>query len=415
MAEIPTLRTDGLNWPTWRANLEEALDELGIGAYISETMPNPYNEQVNTLAKCVIASTIPDSLFLRILRLKSAYECLETLRNSFKKPTTSTELLREVQNTRTKREATYGLETINDHVRTRTDVRDMSRCDDDDSNRSGRQNNDVPSNKPHHQCQRETRSQGIDKRGCGEGEKDRRSKGKDDEKAAATGGPGQCATDQTIGGVSLIKPTSREKTHLQTTTTHPSPPASPSLLFEQMAPTSRRPTHQRSRNGHVLRNGTRHTREDDVNVVNEDGEDVHIHYAQVEPQSPKLTRQMAYKEAADPSKPNARAGPTEPAGTSHQPLNDVDEGVKEGDRKVEEEDEKGGRASESVALSSNDNGGDKDVRHMYVVPKPAPPFPYHVPPPPDERSPPLSTPLEGENGQKSSGHVDETGTHPKPP
>ncbi|KIJ06398.1 hypothetical protein PAXINDRAFT_20416 [Paxillus involutus ATCC 200175] len=62
MAEIPTLRMDGQNWPTWCANLEEALNELGISASISQTMPNPYNKQVNALAKCTIASTIPDAL-----------------------------------------------------------------------------------------------------------------------------------------------------------------------------------------------------------------------------------------------------------------------------------------------------------------------------------------------------------------
>jgi hypothetical protein len=72
MAEIPALRTDRQNWPTWRTNLEEALEELGISTYLSQTTPNPYDEQANALAKCAIASTIPDSLFYRILHFKSA-------------------------------------------------------------------------------------------------------------------------------------------------------------------------------------------------------------------------------------------------------------------------------------------------------------------------------------------------------
>ncbi|KIJ09950.1 hypothetical protein PAXINDRAFT_16988 [Paxillus involutus ATCC 200175] len=123
MAEIPALRTDGQNWLTWRANLEEALEELGISAYLSQTTPNPYNEQANTLAKCAIASTIPDSLFLQILRFKSAYECFETLRTLFEKPTTTTAVQYELRSDKYKWEATYGLETVNDHVRTRKRAR----------------------------------------------------------------------------------------------------------------------------------------------------------------------------------------------------------------------------------------------------------------------------------------------------
>ncbi|KIJ09965.1 hypothetical protein PAXINDRAFT_16971 [Paxillus involutus ATCC 200175] len=118
-------------------------------------------------------------------------------------------------------------------------------------------------------------------------------------------------------------------------------------------------------------------------------------------------------EAADTADPHAnRAGPAVPVGTSNGPSNGIVEGVEEGDRKVEEEDEKGGRASESAALSLNDDGGDEDVRHAYIVPKPVPPSPYQVPPSPDESRPPPSTPLEGEkNGQQASGHVDDTATH----
>jgi hypothetical protein len=108
----------------------------------------------------------------------------------------------------------------------------------------------------------------------------------------------------------------------------------------------------------------------------EDGEDVDVHRAHVEPQQPQTVGQTAVDdEAADTTDPHANsAGPAVPVGTSNGPSNGIDEGVEEGDRKVEE-DEKGGRASGSAALSSNDDGGDEDVRHAYVVPKPT----HHLP------------------------------------
>ncbi|KIJ06131.1 hypothetical protein PAXINDRAFT_20666 [Paxillus involutus ATCC 200175] len=135
------------------------------------------------------------------------------------------------------------------------------------------------------------------------------------------------------------------------------------------------------------------------------------------PQHPELTRQMANDEAADTMDPHANsAGPAVPVGMTNEPSNGVDEGVEEGDRKVKEEDEKGRRASESAALSLNDDSGDEDVRHAYVIPKPAPPSPYHVPPPPDESRPPPSVSLEGEmSGKQSSDHTDEAATHHEHP
>ncbi|KIJ06693.1 hypothetical protein PAXINDRAFT_20112 [Paxillus involutus ATCC 200175] len=115
---------------------------------------------------------------------------------------------------------------------------------------------------------------------------------------------------------------------------------------------------------------------------------------------------MVVNEITDTTDPNTMS--TRPA----VPDSNTRDG--DGDRKVEreDEDEKGRRASESVALSSNDDGGDKDIRHAYIVPKPAPPSPNHVPPPPDERRPPPSVPLKGEeDDQKSSGHTDEAAMH----
>ncbi|KIJ15060.1 hypothetical protein PAXINDRAFT_11980 [Paxillus involutus ATCC 200175] len=111
-------------------------------------------------------------------------------------------------------------------------------------------------------------------------------------------------------------------------------------------------------------------------VVDEDGEDVHIHHAHVEPQQPQMTHQMA----ADTTDPHANsAGPVGPVGMLNEPLNGIDKGVEEGDRKVEEEDEKGRRASESAAPSSNDDSGDEDVRYVTTTLHPAlpPPPPVH--------------------------------------
>jgi hypothetical protein len=83
MAEIPVLRTDGRNWSAWRENLEWTLDELGISAYISETTPNPYDEQVNALAKCAMPpqSQIPYSFeFSTSSQLKNASRLYEFIR-----------------------------------------------------------------------------------------------------------------------------------------------------------------------------------------------------------------------------------------------------------------------------------------------------------------------------------------------
>ncbi|KIJ08867.1 hypothetical protein PAXINDRAFT_18024 [Paxillus involutus ATCC 200175] len=118
---------------------------------------------------------------------------------------------------------------------------------------------------------------------------------------------------------------------------------------------------------------------------------------------------MVVDETADTIDPNMTSTrPAVPVGTTNGPSNGLDG---DGDRKVEveDEDEKGRRASESATLSLNDDGGDKDVHHVYIVPKPAPPSP-------DERQPPLSVPLEGEeDNQKSSGHADEAATHLEQP
>ncbi|KIJ10749.1 hypothetical protein PAXINDRAFT_16295 [Paxillus involutus ATCC 200175] len=92
-------------------------------------------------------------------------------------------------------------------------------------------------------------------------------------------------------------------------------------------------------------------------------------------------------------------GPATPMGRSYGLPNVLNEGEKGG-----EEDEKGEWVSGIETPSSNNNGGDKDVRHVYVIPTLTLPPPYHALPTPDKRRRPPSRPLKGEmTGQQSSG------------
>ncbi|KIJ11311.1 hypothetical protein PAXINDRAFT_15779 [Paxillus involutus ATCC 200175] len=180
MAEIPILRMDAQNWSAWRKNLERTLNKLAISAYISETTPDPYDKQANALAKCAITSTIPDSLFLRILHFKSAQECFETLRDLFeKKSTATTVVLQEIQSARTKQEAMYGLETANNRIQT---------CTDADGITTYHAASHVVSTKEK-QKTREESKEGVEKLPM------RLGKG---------------ATDHRASGVSLVKPTSSQ-------------------------------------------------------------------------------------------------------------------------------------------------------------------------------------------------------------
>ncbi|KIJ08782.1 hypothetical protein PAXINDRAFT_18099 [Paxillus involutus ATCC 200175] len=440
MAEIPQLRADGRNWMEYREKLlrvaaQQNLDRLYDG---TETLQGDAEDwqQRNAIAKVLIVNTIPDSIFLRILQFESAYEFFKALKNLFEQDIATLELLRELRNNRTKCEAAYSPQTTNDRVRTRN-VGDASRCDDDVSNRSVRRNDHVPNgNTRRPERKWEPKRQGRVEKRPGVGEEGRESRGRDDEKAAAATGPGKGATDHTADGVSLVKPTSSlpraqvdSPLHHHNSQPPPQSHITPILLFEQTAPASRRSTHQRSRNGHVPRIETRRTRKDvewsrrgaessnrgSREPDDKDGEDVDVHRADVAPQQPQMVGQTAVdNEAADTTDPHANsAGPAVPVGTTNGPPNESNGGRdRERGRNVEEEDEKGGRASESAALSSNDDGGDEDVRHAYVVPKPASPSPNHVPPPPDESRPPPSMSLEGEmSGKQSSDHADEAVTH----
>ncbi|KIJ05271.1 hypothetical protein PAXINDRAFT_21450 [Paxillus involutus ATCC 200175] len=136
MAEIPQLRADGRNWTDYREKIlrvaaQQKLDKLYDG---TETLQGDAEDwqQRNAIAKSLIVETIPDSIFLQILHYESAHKFFEALKNLFEKDIATLELLQELRNNRSKREATYGLESANDRVRKtkrrRTEKRAASRA-----------------------------------------------------------------------------------------------------------------------------------------------------------------------------------------------------------------------------------------------------------------------------------------------
>ncbi|KAF8841210.1 hypothetical protein BDN67DRAFT_1010773 [Paxillus ammoniavirescens] len=144
----------------------------------------------------------------------------------------------------------------------------------------------------------------------------------------------------------------------------------------------------------------------------DNGMDNDVQHTHVAPQEPQTTGQTANDKAADTSNPNTdSARLTMPVGTSCGPWSESNKN----EEKKGIEDEKGEWASGIEDPSSNDDGGDEDVHHTYIVPNTTQPVPYHALPTPNERSPPLSTLLERENGQQLSGHINKMATYLKDP
>ncbi|KIK76758.1 hypothetical protein PAXRUDRAFT_46771, partial [Paxillus rubicundulus Ve08.2h10] len=84
------------------------------------------------------------------------------------------------------------------------------------------------------------------------------------------------------------------------------------------------------------------------------------------PQTLDTTHETVGGAATDTANPNVKsAGPTKPAGAPRTGSA----------REITEEVE---RASGSVTPSSNDDGGNEDVRHTYIVPKTTQPVPYCI-------------------------------------
>ncbi|KIJ11539.1 hypothetical protein PAXINDRAFT_15538 [Paxillus involutus ATCC 200175] len=192
---------------------------------------------------------------------------------------------------------------------------------------------------------------------------------------------------------------------------HPTPPAS-----EPLPPSTPLDREQGDESSGRAREAATHnikTPQVKPRGQDDDGTDDDDQHARVAPQEPQTTGQMANDEAADTSNPNAdSARPTMPVGTSCGLRSESNEN-EEGKKGIE--DKKGEWASGIEDPSSNDNSGDEDIHHVYVVPNTTQPVPYHALPTPNERSPPPSMPLEGENGQQSSGHINETATYLKDP
>ncbi|KIJ06367.1 hypothetical protein PAXINDRAFT_20440 [Paxillus involutus ATCC 200175] len=387
MVDIPALRTDGRNWMDYREKILRAAAQQGLDKLYDGTETIQGNaedwQQRNTIAKSLIVETIPDSILLRILHFKSTHEFFEGLKNLFEQDVATLELLQELRNNRSKREATYGLESANDRIHRRSHVTDASHRDDEVSSRSGRRQVHVPRSEPRPERKREPTSQRRVERRCGVGEEGRVSKGeKDDEQVAAV----SSSTHHNL------TPLPRHHHHYPISP----PPCHP----------SRR---QRCRDGHVRVETRRRRRDDDDEwsrggvesrsrgyreTNDDDGSDVDVHRAYVVPQEPHTVSQTALDEAADTSNPNATsAGMTMPVGTSNGPPNGSSEVEGEGGKGEGNE-----RASGIVDPSSNGEN---------AVPDSIPPTTN-----PDERGPPPSMPLEGEkNGQQASGHVDDTATH----
>ncbi|KAF8838885.1 hypothetical protein BDN67DRAFT_1060573 [Paxillus ammoniavirescens] len=370
--DIPELTVDGRNWTTYQDSILHELKYKGLTGHYDGTETPPVHEsgwsewsKRDSRAKQLLATTIPDDIIYELgpksLFKNSAHYFFLQLRILFEKS----------------------------KPMTMTTATTMGRVE----------------------------------RGCGEGEEGRKSRGRDDEKAATATGPGKGATDQRTGGISLVKPTSSQGSlprarvdsppHHHHSESPTPPPTSPTMQVEQPTPSSKRLTDQQQRNGHVLCNGTRRTREDGEGSQGREVQsrsrgcraDNNVHHGHVEPQTTQTTHQMAHVEATDPSNPNATgAGTMKPVGMSYGPpcesnepsneSNNVDKGV---ESKEGEKGDRNERASGIIDPSKNSKN---------AIPDSIPPAPN-----PDELLPPPSMPLEGEKGQQSSGHTYEAATH----
>ncbi|KIJ16556.1 hypothetical protein PAXINDRAFT_11006 [Paxillus involutus ATCC 200175] len=166
-------------------------------------------QQRNAITKALIVETIPDSIFLRILHYESAHKFFEALKNLFEQDIATLELLQELRNNRTKREAAYSPQTANDRIRTRN-ISDTSHHHGEVSHKSRRQEDHVSRSEPRPEHKREPTNQGRVAKRSRVGEKGRVSKGENDKWVTAASKPGNSATDQRAGSVSLVKPTSRQ-------------------------------------------------------------------------------------------------------------------------------------------------------------------------------------------------------------
>ncbi|KIK81181.1 hypothetical protein PAXRUDRAFT_156716 [Paxillus rubicundulus Ve08.2h10] len=280
MAEIPQLRMEGQNWSSWSKNLEWALSSLQVAAYIKETMPNLYDEQLHALAN----SNSPSY---------SAYEGFEAPTVLFKKPTSTTGKLQDIQSTRTMQEAAYSVQTANNH------------CDDNVSNGSGRWNDHILSSNMCCQCKWEPRGQEKVEGGESRGRGEKVEAGRIRKQEATARGLGEGSMNPSAGGISLLITVSSlddESRNLRVccTCTIPQTLNTPHKMVSGTAAdttnpntTSARPTEPV---GAFANNDVKYVKEETQGgrePVNENGKVVDIHCTHVMHQKPQLTYQTA--------------------------------------------------------------------------------------------------------------------------
>jgi hypothetical protein len=99
--QVPNLETDSSNWIMYRANLLSAASVEGFATLYdgTETPPDPMTAnddkqrtwaQRNAEARCLIITTVPDSILFDIRTTKTACEAFIQLENLFGSPTTMT-------------------------------------------------------------------------------------------------------------------------------------------------------------------------------------------------------------------------------------------------------------------------------------------------------------------------------------
>ncbi|KIJ09801.1 hypothetical protein PAXINDRAFT_17134 [Paxillus involutus ATCC 200175] len=216
-------------------------------------------------------------------------------------------------------------------------------------------------------------------------EKGKKSNRRGNEKVATTRGPGICATDQTVNGVSLVDPTSSQDDTPGAQVDTPPPPSLTTPTLPPMSNSSCR-THKdkgksqgkrdsRGRGGNEAagraseqgaaarglgKGATDQTTSSeglaampssqDNDSMDDDDQD-----ARVKPQEPTSRRQMAIEEAADTVNLDVKdVRPTMPAGTSNGPQDELN--------KIEKEVEKGegdGEFNEGVEGERTNRGADK--------------------------------------------------------
>ena len=81
--EVPVLETDGQNWTTYREKLTEAARILKVASYLSGPRPDPFNPLHDVKIKKILVTTVEIPLFIQIIKLATAHECLERLKTLF--------------------------------------------------------------------------------------------------------------------------------------------------------------------------------------------------------------------------------------------------------------------------------------------------------------------------------------------